>query len=381
MKIAILIDYNEHRTNLWNGEIIRRGGVGVSGTEQSFVLIGEAFALNGHIVSLISPSCLPNTEYKNVKYENLDTFKSSEEYDILILQSDNRYFLNYSWIKLKKCIFWYESQRFIPVEMLQTFSRLYQNCDILCNTMTDYGLECVKTLSPYAMTYFTDTFKGPNPFMEDVYNNTSFIKEPLSFIFHGGFDRGGHIAYKAFKTLPYEDKKMYVCGYDTLRLKNECEQIEFLNSLDKTSLYNFLEKSEYFIYPLVAPSHVKADYKGNPPNIVHKDTFGCVIAEALAHEVIVLTYPIGAVPEIYKDYLVYLPFPKGAHIESLKSVETTFDSTLNNDDVIENIVNTIKFLESKPELKTIIKKRGRDFIFNTFNSNIIINIWNNSLQL
>ena len=70
MRIVILIDYNEHRKDLWNGETIRTGGVGVSGTEQSFVLMGEEFAKFANVL-IVSPTCIPNTTYKGVDYNNI----------------------------------------------------------------------------------------------------------------------------------------------------------------------------------------------------------------------------------------------------------------------------------------------------------------------
>jgi glycosyltransferase involved in cell wall biosynthesis len=126
------------------------------------------------------------------------------------------------------------------------------------------------------------------------------------------------------------------------------------------------------VYPLVAPQESST---GNPPNYVHKDTFGCVIAEALAHEVIVITYPLGAVKEIWGDHILYIPFPKGANIESLNSYETTFDSSLSNDDAQKNIKDIINFLESKPTIKEIIKKRGKEFVLSKLDPKKIANEW------
>jgi glycosyltransferase involved in cell wall biosynthesis len=359
MKITVLIDYNEHRTNLWNGEIIRIGGVGVSGTEQSFVILGEELAKLNYEVTIISPTCLPNTSYMGVQYKQLDGLQDiSNITDILILQTDNRYFINYSWLKLKKIIFWYHSQRFIPVEMLQLFSRMNPNCEIICNTMTQYAYEYMKSSTPYVELYTSEIFQAYNPFMLDIFKDELKIKEKNSFIFHAGFDRGGEVAYNVFNKMRFPNKKMYICGYDTLRLNNTLPNIIFLNSLDKTQLFSYLSKSEYFVYPLVASQNSQ----GNPANYVHKDTFGCVIAEALAHEVIVITFPIGAVKEIWGDYILYIPFPPDANITSLNSFETSFDPTLGSEVAQNNIIQIIQFFETKPELKELIKKRGREFV-------------------
>jgi glycosyltransferase involved in cell wall biosynthesis len=377
MNIVILIDYNEHRKNLWNGETIRTGGVGVSGTEQSFVLIGEEFAKFAN-VTIISSTCIPNTIYKGVSYNSIDFLKdNTNDIDILILQSDNRYFIQYSWLKLKKLIFWYHSQRVIPVEVLQLFSRSYPDCEIYCNTMTNYGESFMKYATPYLSVYLNNIFKVGNPLMIDMIhnnnnNNNNNNKEKHSFVFHAGFDRGGHITCEVFKRLNLDNKKLYVCGYDTLRNVAYNDNIEFLNSIDKSLLFNILSKTEYFIYPLVAPNNIT---NGNPPNLVHKDTFGCVIAEALAHNVIVLTYPVGAVKEIYGDHLIYLPFPSNANINSLNSFEMTFDETLNSEEAITTIIKMVEFLEARPELKEIVKKRGRELILSKYTPEYLANQW------
>jgi len=375
MNIIILVDYNEHRSKSWNGETIRTGGVGVSGTEQSFVLIAEQFAkLSKNNVVFISPTCIPNTSYRGVQYNIPESLKDHvETTDLLIIQSDNRYFIQYQWPTLKKLIFWYGSQRLVPIEFLQMFSKLHPNCELICNTMTDYGENYIKSSTPYVTVYLNDIFKAGNPLMMDLISETSQSKEKNSFIFHAGFDRGGHVAYDVFDRLKLEDKKFYVCGYDTLRKMSLTDGIVSLDSADKSTLFNALSKAEYFIYPLVAPSN--SPFNNNLPNYVHKDTFGCVIAEALAHEVIVLTYPVGAVKEIYGDHLVYLPFPSGANIESLNAYEETFDITLNSEEAISTIVKTVEFLESKPALKEIIKKRGRTFTISEFNPDKIFSKW------
>ena len=371
MRIVILIDYNEHRKDLWNGETIRTGGVGVSGTEQSFVLMGEEFAKFANVL-IVSPTCIPNTTYKGVDYNNIQYLnENTNDTDILILQSDNRYFIHYSWLNLKKLIFWYHSQRVVPIEVLQLFSKQYPKCEIYCNTMTEYGKTFIEYSTPYFLVYVNDTFKVGNPLMYDLIKNIN-VKEKNSFIFHAGYDRGGHITKEAYNRLNFNNKKLYICGYDILRNTTHEDNIEYLNSIDKLTLFKLLSKTEYFIYPLVSSKHSK---NGNPPNFVHKDTFGCVIAEALAHEVIVLTYPVGAIQEIYGDHLIYLQFPNNANIKSLQSFEMTFDETLNSEEAILTIIKTVEFLEANPRYKELIKKRGREIVMRKYLPESLASEW------
>ena len=133
--------------------------------------------------------------------------------------------------------------------------------------------------------------------------------------------------------------------------------------VDKKTLFTHLAESEYFIYPLYTP------YKD-----VHKDTFACTVAEALALGVIVVTYPLGALPEIYKDYCVWLDAPPGADLD-LMQVEKLSKDEENLFNYTENIVDKINYLENNPEIKEQYKNKGKEYILDNFNINKIGKMW------
>ena len=67
MKILFLIEFDDKRNNIWDGELIRNGEIGVSGTEQSFVLVAEYLAKNNNVI-IAGKLCKHNSFVNNVMY-------------------------------------------------------------------------------------------------------------------------------------------------------------------------------------------------------------------------------------------------------------------------------------------------------------------------
>jgi len=135
------------------------------------------------------------------------------------------------------------------------------------------------------------------------------------------------------------------------------------NGVDKKTLFTNIAESEYFIYPLYTP------YQD-----VHKDTFSCVVAEAIALGAIVITYPLGALPENFEGFCQWLDFPEGVDVEKMQGEALTKDLD-GKFTITDNIVEKIKFLEENPEIKEDIRRRGKDYILSKFNVNKIGSMW------
>jgi glycosyltransferase involved in cell wall biosynthesis len=206
----------------------------------------------------------------------------------------------------------------------------------------------------------------PNPVMDDIINEVileNIPKKKHKFIFHPLWARGGDVAIQAVRELEYEDSEFHAFTY-LLSLHNHPDSF-FHNHMgvDKKTLFRHLAESEYFIYPLYTP------YQD-----VHKDTFSCAVAEALALGVIVITYPLGALPENFNDYCIWLDAPPGANFEKMQ-----LESLSKDEDGIfkytDNIITKIKYLESNPELKQYYKNAGKQYILDNFNINKIGKMW------
>jgi glycosyltransferase involved in cell wall biosynthesis len=136
------------------------------------------------------------------------------------------------------------------------------------------------------------------------------------------------------------------------------------NGVDKKTLFNHIAESEYFIYPLYTP------YQD-----VHKDTFSCVVAEAIALGAIPVTYPLGALPENFENYCVWIDLPEGSNVEEIQKQSLTKDEKGIFRDNIQAIVRKIQELEQNPQLKEQIRVEGRDYILSNFNVNRVGKMW------
>ena len=85
-------------------------------------------------------------------------------------------------------------------------------------------------------------------------------------------------------------------SYDSLNTKG-----------DKTFVFNAYTKARYFIYPLMNSEN----------GLIHRDTFACVVAEAIACGVEVLTYPVAALKEYYDGLVTWIPLPPSVTVTDI----------------------------------------------------------------
>jgi len=370
-KICFFIGSCNDRVGVWNGEIIRSGGVGVSGTDTSTVLIAEYFASKGFDTYLIASSCKNNTVVKNVKYYTMDYLKyNTSNFNILVITPSDE-FLNYNWGEnLDQLIIWCHMQHTFKEESFKKFSNLYPKTIIKINYMNNFVRNAVSLHSPHTSLYENEYITIPNAVLNDI-KLESIKKIPHSFIFNTSYRRGGDALLNIFNKLNFGDKTLRICSAykGELDKLNYDSKIEVLYSVDKTILYNKLAESEYFIYPLVAPILQGAN--------LHKDCSPCSVAEALLNKVIVLTFPVAGLLEQYKDHLVYLPFPDKSKVGIHQSGHHSSAPELYSEEFIDSVINIINFLENNPQYKELIKKRGRDFVIDNFNLDKIGEQWLN----
>jgi glycosyltransferase involved in cell wall biosynthesis len=375
MKIIGLIDKGFNNRQEWNGEAIRSNKAGASGTDQSFVLVGEYLARMGHEVYLSFGKILSNTSYNGVKYiDNYELKKISNEFDILIIPSGNNEFIEYNWTNLKKLVVWCHYQGYIHPQICAIFKFQYPTCKVYTNRMAKFVIEYLEKFHTYYDDFSDFNFEIENPLMLDMFKN-NILKEKYSFVFFASYERGGEIAMNAYKKMQYPNKRMYFTSPDTdeLNRKDITFDIIPIRWSDKKSTFQLLSKMEYFIYPLALPSRRGYQF--------HKDTDGLVVAESLLHEVIVITYPVGALKEKYGDHLIYLPFPPNVDTHILEGPDQISVPEFHSEFVLESIIKTVEFLENNPNLKEIIKKRGKEFILNKKEPTQIGNEWLKNLHL
>lgn len=360
MRIAFIIVGNESRSGELTGYNIRYGGTGGSGTESSVIYAAEYLSSVGYDVTIALERCGMTSFSNGVFYTDLNFIGVNNlEYDILI---SCLWFKDYDKLPIKvnkALIYWcHLAWGYSYNEMVKYISE---------NNLK-FGLISVSKWAKNHNSEIYDIFKShgfesnhiiiPNSVATDIIKETLSIppqRHPHRFIHHGQWSRGGATALRAIKELNWLDAEFKSFDY-----------IDKKNGLDKKTLFNIIASSEYFIYPQI--THGK---------LVYKDTFSVSIAEAIGLGVIVLTYPLGAVPEYFGNYCQFLEYPPNINTEKLNRERLSEEPGL---DYTQNIIEKINWLEANPQIKEEIRDKGIKYISETFNINNIGPLWNNYLK-
>jgi glycosyltransferase involved in cell wall biosynthesis len=382
MKILFTVLGNSRRSNYLDGDTLRYENGGGSGTDTSSILVAEYLASQGHDVVIALDKLEPALEeayaekgivfnqgkkVRGVIYTDFEfTNVSFTEYDVLI---NSLWFQEYHKLPkiTKAVIYWCHMQWIYGIGEMVEYTKI-NNLKLGFVNISEWEKSMNSGIINHALLNNSEIKSTliPNPVMDDVINEVlleNIPKKKHKFIFHPLWARGGDVAVQAIRELEYEDSELHAFTY-LLSLHDHSDSF-FHNhmSVDKKTLFRHLAESEYFIYPLYTP------YQD-----VHKDTFSCAVAEALALGVIVITYPLGALPENFNDYCVWLDAPPGANFEKMQ-----LESLSKDEDGIfkytDNITTKIKYLESNPELKQHYKNIGKQYILDNFNINKIGKMW------
>jgi len=387
MRIAFLVVGNSRRSNYINGYNLRYGNGGGSGTDGSAVLIAEYLAKQGHEVVFVADELEPqliiennakgiiNTfgeEFYGVKYTNIN-FDGIDnlEFDILVSML---WFQDYDKLKIKvtkSLIYWSHMQWIYGIDQI---------IDYVKNNNLTFGFVNIsnweKSMNVAVMARAIREVSAittiiPNPVMDEMINEvlaTNPIRKKHKFVFHAAWARGGDIALEAVRQLGFDDKEFHAFDYLMCTHPHPDDFFYKHNGVDKRTLFQHIAESEYFIYPLYTP------YQD-----VHKDTFSCVVAEAIALGAIVITYPLGALPENFNGLCVWLPFPKDTNPIEMQNEPLSKDLE-GKFKCVDNIVEVIELIEQNDELKRDIREYGSFSITDRFNVNRVGQMWSDFIN-
>lgn len=308
MRICFLLPGNKGRNGDVNGDSIRTGGVGASGTDQSTIMVAEFLAQHaGHQVVIATETCTGVQHIRGVTYANISMDgvpEGEREFDVLVT------------------MLWFNDFESLPIRVtrgvliVQHMQYVYSSHEIQQYLAKRPGLKvAVVHVSNWERSLtenqFSHLFPGCkqqviyNPIMTDLVQEVlaeGHMRKKHSLVFTAAWNRGAEVCKALFQEhiTAWEDRELNTSDYTrcTLSYHND-PKIKELGSQDKMSLLRTLARCQYFVYPCV---------NAGPGNL-HHDTFGCVVAEALAMGVQVICYPMGALPEVYGDMLTYVPFP------------------------------------------------------------------------
>jgi hypothetical protein len=383
MRIAFITIGNSRRSNYLNGDTIRSGGGGASGTDTTNIIVAEQLAKHGYEVVVATEELEPalvakytsegklhssNKKIRGVQYCNLNfDGVENKEFDIL---HTCLWFKDYDTlpIKITKAVIYHSHMQWIySISEILRFVRTnnlklgFANISEWEKSMNQNLINNVQKEYPHVKTAMI-----PNPVMDDVINEvlaTNPVRKPHKFVFHAAWARGGNVAVKAVKELDFPDSELHAFDYLMATHDHKDSFFRRHNGVDKKTLFTNIAESEYFIYPLYTP------YQD-----VHKDTFSCVVAEAIALGAIVVTYPLGALPEYYDGYCAWLNFPENTDPAKMQSEPLSKDLD-GKFTCTHNIVDKIKYLEANPQVKEEIRAKGKDYILGRFNAAKVGNMW------
>jgi glycosyltransferase involved in cell wall biosynthesis len=385
MRIAFIVIGNSRRSNYLNGYNLRYGSGGGSGTDTSSVLVAEYLAKQGHEVVFVADKLeprleeeykakgrvyIPGEEFYGVKYTN-DNFDGIEnrEFDILISML---WFHDYDKLPItvtKSLIYWSHMQWVYGIDQLTNFVK-NNNLSLGFVHISEWEKKMTGGLTKSIVDREKNTNVQvsliPNPVMDEMINEVIYSKptrKPHKFVFHAAWARGGNVAIEAVRKLNYPDSEFHAFDYLMATHHHPDSFFNLHNGVDKKTLFTNIAESEYFIYPLYTP------YQD-----VHKDTFSCVVAEAIALGAIVVTYPLGALPENFEGFCQWLDFPEGVDVEKMQNESLTKDLE-GKFTITDNIVAKIKYLEENPQIKEDLRRRGKESIISRFNVNTVGQMW------
>jgi len=384
MRIVFTVIGNSRRSNYLNGDTLRYQGGGGSGTDTSSIVVAEYLASQGHEVVLVTDSLEPKLEeiYKslgrnytpgmkvrNVMYTNLNfDGVDNKEFDVLI---NSLWFHKYKELPIKitkALIYWnhmqwvYGFHEIIEYVKENNLKLGFVNISKWEKNMTQDIVNTIKDHVPNSKQILI-----PNPIMDDVVNEVLESKptrKKHKFIFHAAWSRGGDVAVETVRQLNYPDSEFHAFDYLMATHAHKDSFFKMHNRVDKKTLFTHLAESDYFVYPLYTP------YQD-----VHKDTFSCVVAEAIALGEIPVTYPLGALPENFEGHCVWVDFPEKADPVKMQAepLSKDLDGIFKNN--VSKIIEKINYLEANPQVKEELRAKGKQYILDKFNSNKVGSIW------
>jgi glycosyltransferase involved in cell wall biosynthesis len=382
MRIVFIVLGNSRRSNYLNGETIRSGGGGASGTDTSNILVAEYLANEGHEIVYCSEKLEPPIEDKlrkeginppsgeeinKVKYTDFQlTGIENKTFDIMVSNLWYQDYENFPGKVTKGLIYWSHMQWIYGLSEIKEYVKKYNLKLGIVNISLwekEMNFDTVNHLIREANAITTTI---PNPIADDILTqvkNMNLPKKPGKFVFHAAWARGGNVAVDAVRKLNISNKEFHAFDYLMATHDHSDSFFNLHNGVDKITLFKHLAEAEYFFYPLYTP------YKD-----VHKDTFSCVIAEAIALGTVPITYPLGALPENFSGYCSWVDTPQGANLKQMnqESLSKDLDGIFNNSELLVKKYNE---LESTGNLKKYVKENGFDYIINNFKVENIGKLW------
>lgn len=374
MRILFLVPGNSKRNGYINGYNIRYGGVGSSGTDASNILVAEFLAKNNHDVVIAieeNDYGLENDTFgrviNGVYYSDINLgYVLNKTFDIIIT---NLWYEEFNKLEItinRAIIYWsHMAWMYSHSEVIEFAKKNNLKIGIVNPSKWAEKLNN-EYINIYKNTYdWVSHVVIPNPLVSDVLEeirNENIVKNKDQFVFHAIWGRGGDVAVDFMTQIKNPNKKLISLQYVTDIVNRNETFIEIRKSTDKKNLYRIIAQSEYFIFPLFGYG-----------NLIYKDTFSCATAEAIALGAIPITYPFGALHELYSDYIQWASIPS-----SFSDNEINKKVTVDEDLLLKSpkpLLEAYDKLKNNNDFKKYVKQNGFNYILNNFSQDVVGNKW------
>jgi len=287
MKFIIVDSFDQ----VWNGKTARTLN-GVSGTHCSMLYLAEGLAMHSNnVVEIVSTkNNIIEDTYLNVTYTNINNFEPTDcDYIILTNCLTTLTILD----KIKS----YKKLLIVTHNDLYYYERLF-NIDkqkiIICY-VSEFSKRNILNTQPFLYEY--ESLLLYNSIDLNDIPNFNITNKQNNLCYFACIERGYKMTVEILNRL--DNYNLYTNTYyepyrDLLNMDNS-KIIVPLNSA-KYTILDYVKKSKYFVYPLINLDN----------NLIHYDTFGYVVLEALLLGTIVIAPKIGVYEELYGDAICYI---------------------------------------------------------------------------
>ena len=232
--------------------------------------------------------------------------------------------------------------------------------------LSHWTKEYIQHNFPDIISCFDKTVVIGNPLISDLYTRPLVTAIPWSFVFFATWERGGEVALATFKKIRVVEPSatFHIASYYPNLPPESCQEgIYVYDSLGKAQLCELLSKSAYFIYPLNLPN-----------GHIHKDTFACCVAEAIAQGVRVVTYSQGSLFELYNGLIDFIPIEYPNIKDCIENYNfMAFEPWLTSDDATSNIANYV--LNEMTSMSEDERWRRAQKVRNIYGSDVLGQKW------
>ena len=340
MKFIFVDSYNL----VWNGETARFNN-GISGSHAGHLYLAEGLAkIENNYVELVSTNnnIIENT-YLGVKYTNISNFKQTECDYIIIMNTLN------SLTILNKIKSYNKIIIIMQNDLCDNFSMFFtiDKRRILIGYNSEFTKTNVLISQPFLKEY--DHILLYNSFdLNDISNiQLDINSKDNTLCYFACIERGYKMVIKILNQL--DNYKLLIQTYNNIQTYDISTNKNSIVVIENSSKYLVLEnvsKSKYFVYPLINLDN----------NMIHYDTFGYVVLEALLLGTIVIAPKIKVYEELYGNAVCYIDTDDIIPQEDLlywKKQNSNFGYP-----ILNRYIDKIKLLDSDENLRNSYIEKG-----------------------